>query len=182
MPIIKSPGFRTGQTHLSLRWETPDTFQRRTCNRVETKRHNHNKSISFGKLREQYDNATATIMMHENQAKEKERAYELLKVKYQELDFACSTKITESSGQCEEGWKSLGLKCYYFSTEKLNWTQSRDYCVKKGGHMVIITSQTEQNFIALQIGETYWIGLNDLETEGQWMWVNSQSLNETGVS
>ncbi|KAM9434917.1 C-type lectin domain family 6 member A-like [Clarias gariepinus] len=143
----------------------------------------HNKTVSFAKLREQYDNATATIIMQKIQAKEKERAYEMLKVKYQELDFACSTKRTESTGQCEEGWKSLGLKCYFFSTEKLNWTQSRDYCVEqKGGHLVIITNQIEQNFVALQIGETYWIGLNDLETEGEWMWVNSQSLNETGVS
>ncbi|KAK3508580.1 hypothetical protein QTP70_034019, partial [Hemibagrus guttatus] len=83
---------------------------------------------------------------------------------------------------CEEGWKSLGLKCYYFSTDKLNWTQGRDLCVEKGGHLVIITNQPEQEFVASQIGETHWIGLNDLETEGQWMWVNNQPLNERGVT
>ncbi|KAK3506439.1 hypothetical protein QTP70_017065 [Hemibagrus guttatus] len=83
---------------------------------------------------------------------------------------------------CEEGWKSLGLKCYYFSTDKLNWTQGRDLCVEKGGHLVIITNQPEQEFVASQIGETHWIGLNDLETEGQWMWVNNEPLNERDVT
>ncbi|KAK3506257.1 hypothetical protein QTP70_019476, partial [Hemibagrus guttatus] len=88
----------------------------------------------------------------------------------------------QNQGQCEKGWKSLGLKCYYFSIDKLNWTQSRDYCVEKGGHLVIITSQAEQNFVVSQIRKTHWIGLHDLETEGQWMWVNNQPLKGTGVT
>ncbi|KAF4080632.1 hypothetical protein AMELA_G00173550 [Ameiurus melas] len=60
--------------------------------------------------------------------------------------------------------------------------QSRDYCVRKGSHLVIITNQTEQNFASSQIGETHWIGLNDLETEGKWMWVNNQPLKKTDVT
>ncbi|KAF4080630.1 hypothetical protein AMELA_G00173530 [Ameiurus melas] len=138
----------------------------------------HNKVVSFEILHEQYENATATLMMQENKAKEKEGMYEVLEVKYQELDFACNIS---QSRRCEEGWKSLGLKCYYFSTEKLNWMQSRDYCVGKGGHLVIINSQMEQNFAFSQIGETHWIGLNDLEAEGKWMWVNNQPLKEMDV-
>ncbi|XP_060720788.1 C-type lectin domain family 4 member E-like [Tachysurus vachellii] len=58
----------------------------------------------------------------------------------------------------------------------------RDYCVEKGGHMVIITSQTEQDFLFSKKIKKHWIGLNDLKTEGQWMWVNNQPLNETGVT
>ncbi|KAK3517124.1 hypothetical protein QTP86_019187 [Hemibagrus guttatus] len=91
-------------------------------------------------------------------------------------------KAKQTCALCEEGWKSLGLKCYYFSTDKLNWTQSRDFCVEKGGHLVIITNPPEQDFVFSQISETHWIGLNDLETEGQWMWVNNQPLKETGVT
>ncbi|KAI5621701.1 immune-related, lectin-like receptor 1, partial [Silurus asotus] len=82
---------------------------------------------------------------------------------------------------CEKGWKYFGLNCYYFSTSKLNWTRSRDECVEKGGHLVIITSKAEQVYVYSQIQETHWIGLNDLETEGKWMWVNNQPLQETGV-
>ncbi|XP_026874774.2 C-type lectin domain family 6 member A-like [Electrophorus electricus] len=85
-------------------------------------------------------------------------------------------------GFCEEGWKSLGVKCYYFSTVKLNWTQSQDHCVEKGGYLVIITSQTEQDVISTHIWENHWIGLNDMQTEGIWMWVNNEPLNATGVT
>ncbi|XP_060720830.1 C-type lectin domain family 4 member E-like [Tachysurus vachellii] len=48
--------------------------------------------------------------------------------------------------------------------------------------MVIITSQTEQDFLFSKKIKKHWIGLNDLKTEGQWMWVNNQPLNETGVT
>ncbi|XP_060721528.1 C-type lectin domain family 4 member A-like isoform X2 [Tachysurus vachellii] len=143
----------------------------------------HNNVVSYEILSEQYSNVTEILMTQEHKAKEIEKLYEALKVKHlqvQEELAACSAN--KNNGQCEEGWKSLGLKCYYFSSSKLNWTQSRDYCVEKGGHMVIITSQTEQDFVVSQIGETHWIGLNDLETEGQWMWVNNQPLKETGVT
>ncbi|XP_058260432.1 C-type lectin domain family 6 member A-like isoform X2 [Hemibagrus wyckioides] len=119
----------------------------------------HSKVVSNEILRERHDNATAKLMV----------------LKYKATENQTCTL-------CEEGWKSLGLKCYYFSTHKLNWTQSQDYCVEKGGHLVIITGQTEQDFLVSQIGETHWIGLNDLETEGQWMWVNNQPLKETGVT
>ncbi|KAI5087393.1 immune-related, lectin-like receptor 2 [Silurus meridionalis] len=90
-------------------------------------------------------------------------------------------KEIQTCSLCEKGWKSLGLKCYYFSTSKLNWTQSRDECVEKGGHLVIITSRAEQDFVASQIQITHWIGLNDLDTEGQWMWVNNQLLKQMSV-
>ncbi|XP_053494932.1 C-type lectin domain family 4 member E-like [Ictalurus furcatus] len=184
----------------------------------------HRKVVSIEKLSEKYKNATATLMVLEDKANEKERMYEMQKVKHQELVSTCNEterpykelkvkhhelvsacneteqlyemlkmkyqqvherlsacNANQNCKPCEEGWKSLGLKCYYFSTEKLNWIRSRDYCVGKGGHLVIITSQTEQDFVSSQIGETHWIGLNDLETEGKWMWVNNQPLKETGV-
>ncbi|KAI4896065.1 hypothetical protein NFI96_034415 [Prochilodus magdalenae] len=83
---------------------------------------------------------------------------------------------------CGEGWTSFGVKCYYFSTDTLNWTISRDYCAGKGGHLVVITNKAEQDFVSSRITEHHWIGLNDLETEGKWMWVNNQYLNETGVT
>ncbi|KAB5517739.1 hypothetical protein PHYPO_G00170650 [Pangasianodon hypophthalmus] len=96
-------------------------------------------------------------------------------MKYKQAhDRLSACNANQNCKLCEEGWKSLGLKCYYFLTNKLTWTQSRDYCVEKGGHLVIITSQTEQDFVSSQIKETHWIGLNDLETEGKWrFWYRS---------
>ncbi|KAJ7991859.1 hypothetical protein DPEC_G00288230 [Dallia pectoralis] len=81
---------------------------------------------------------------------------------------------------CPKHWVFHGGKCYFFSTDSLNWTQSRDRCVSMGGHLVIINSQEEQTFLSSR-DFRLWIGLNDLKTEGQWLWMDNTSLNETGV-
>ncbi|XP_047665765.1 oxidized low-density lipoprotein receptor 1-like [Tachysurus fulvidraco] len=104
----------------------------------------HNKVISHEILSKQYSNVTETLRMQEHETKEIKKLFEALKVEHQQVQeelAACSAN--KNNGQCEEGWKSLGLKSYYFSSFKLNWTQSRDYCVEKGGHLVIITSQEQ---------------------------------------
>uniref|UniRef100_A0A672KFA0 C-type lectin domain-containing protein n=1 Tax=Sinocyclocheilus grahami TaxID=75366 RepID=A0A672KFA0_SINGR len=72
-------------------------------------------------------------------------------------------------------------KLYLFNSDKMNWSSSRASCVSKGADLVTITSQTEQDFLVSKIKQTQWIGLSDLETEGHWVWVNNQTLNETGV-
>ncbi|XP_053494774.1 C-type lectin domain family 6 member A-like [Ictalurus furcatus] len=166
----------------------------------------HKELFSNAKLSKEYANVTAMLKVQVHSAtelkshldqvqehykttlkqldslKENEGLCGALKGKYQRIhEHLIAHNGSEDCGICEEGWKALGLKCYYFSTEKLNWTQSRDYCAENGSHLVIITSQTEQDFVSSQIRETHWIGLNDLETEGDWTWVNNQPLNETGV-
>ncbi|XP_056597995.1 C-type lectin domain family 4 member F-like [Triplophysa dalaica] len=70
---------------------------------------------------------------------------------------------------------------HYFSAEKHDWSKSRDVCISKGADLVTITSQNEQDFLVSKIKETHWIGLNDLDTEGRWVWVDNQTLEETGV-
>ncbi|XP_058608512.1 CD209 antigen-like protein A [Onychostoma macrolepis] len=50
-----------------------------------------------------------------------------------------------------------------------------------GADLVTITSRSEQDFLVSKIKQTHWIGLNDLEREGHWVWVNNQTLKETGV-
>uniref|UniRef100_A0A8C2KMN1 C-type lectin domain-containing protein n=1 Tax=Cyprinus carpio TaxID=7962 RepID=A0A8C2KMN1_CYPCA len=80
---------------------------------------------------------------------------------------------------CAVHWIHSGGKCYYFSKFKMNWTQSRDHCVCLGGHLVIINSKAEQDFVASKVEETHWIGLNDLDIEGHWVWVNNQPVSNS---
>ncbi|KAM9434585.1 CD209 antigen-like protein C [Clarias gariepinus] len=142
----------------------------------------YNKVVSYELLSEQYANVTATLMMDENKATKTQRLYEELIGICQQVREDLSACNAQQNRQQHEGeWKTLDLKSYFFSAFKRNWTQSRDYCVEKGGRLVIITSQAEQDLVSSQIGETHWIGLNDLETEGVWMWVNNQPLKKTGV-
>nr|XP_055075151.1 C-type lectin domain family 4 member F-like [Misgurnus anguillicaudatus] len=79
-----------------------------------------------------------------------------------------------------DGWTVCGEKIY-FSTDQLDWTSSRAMCVSMGADLVTITSQKEQDFLVSKVKESHWIGLNDLETEGRWVWVNNKTLEETRV-
>ncbi|XP_072544841.1 asialoglycoprotein receptor 1-like [Salminus brasiliensis] len=74
-------------------------------------------------------------------------------------------------------------KCYYFSTDKETWTASRDACVAVGGHLVIITTPEEKNFIKRSTSPSplnyYWIGLTDAVKEGDWRWLDGTELSTT---
>ncbi|XP_065140767.1 C-type lectin domain family 6 member A-like isoform X1 [Paramisgurnus dabryanus] len=92
------------------------------------------------------------------------------------------TKFNASSCKlCEEGWTSYGGKCYFFSSETQTWFKARDLCNALNAHLVTINSKAVQDFLESKINETTWIGLNDLDTEGRWVWLNNQTLNETAV-
>ncbi|XP_017541025.2 C-type lectin domain family 6 member A-like isoform X1 [Pygocentrus nattereri] len=143
----------------------------------------HNKGVSYEALSEQYSSVVERLSVQERITDETEREYDALKLKYRKTHEALSNcSECQKCALCGEGWSPFGVKCYNFSTDKLNWTMSRDDCAEKGGHLVIITSQAEQDFVSSRVGEHHWIGLNDLDTEGKWVWVNNQTLNETGVT
>ncbi|KAI4883136.1 hypothetical protein NFI96_020586, partial [Prochilodus magdalenae] len=89
----------------------------------------------------------------------------------------------EGDACCAKGWKYFSGRCYYFSTEKKTWTESRDACVAAGGHLVIIRSTEEQDFLKRSYpgsGEQwYWVGLTDAVKEGDWCWLDGTRLSET---
>ncbi|XP_065140773.1 C-type lectin domain family 6 member A-like [Paramisgurnus dabryanus] len=95
--------------------------------------------------------------------------------------YSCTEFSASSCKLCEEGWTSYGGKCYFFSSETQTWFKARDLCAASKAHLVTINSKAVQDFLASKIKETHWIGLNDVDTEGRWVWVNNQTLNETGV-
>ncbi|KAG9279585.1 C-type lectin domain family 6 member A-like [Astyanax mexicanus] len=134
---------------------------------------------SLDQVQADYENA----LQHIASLNETVKQYNALKIKFSKVHEVCSTcSGCQTCGLCGENWKRFGVKCYFFSPDFLNWTNSRDHCVKIGGHLAIITSQAEQTFVSTSLGRPHWIGLNDLETEGKWMWVNKQPLTETGVT
>ncbi|XP_051526522.1 CD209 antigen-like protein C [Myxocyprinus asiaticus] len=108
---------------------------------------------------------------------------QMLKQRIKELLLSCLefTVPPLSYKPCEEGWRAYRGKCYTFSSNMQSWFESRDSCAASQAHLVIIESAVEQAFLLSKNIETYWIGLSDLETEGHWIWVNNQTLSETGV-
>ncbi|CAM4639109.1 unnamed protein product [Leuciscus chuanchicus] len=94
-------------------------------------------------------------------------------------EFTASEFLTPSCKPCEDGWTPRRGKCYFFSSVKQTWFESRDSCVASEAHLVTINHTEVQDFLVSKISETHWIGLNDLEVEGHWVWMNNQTLRET---
>ncbi|XP_071385758.1 uncharacterized protein [Centroberyx affinis] len=88
---------------------------------------------------------------------------------------------------CPEGWEIFGGRCYYKSTEKKTWTESRKDCQKTGSDLVVINSREEQEFVSkLNQDGASWIGLRytarwkwKWEWEWEWEWVDGSPLTPT---
>ncbi|XP_053336246.1 CD209 antigen-like protein E [Clarias gariepinus] len=79
------------------------------------------------------------------------------------------------------GWRFSTLKFYYVSTQKKNWTESRQDCIERGLDLVIINSKEEQEFVNnLSKIKNYgvYIGLTDQDKEGVWKWVDGTSMTK----
>ncbi|KAJ8405869.1 hypothetical protein AAFF_G00313060 [Aldrovandia affinis] len=45
---------------------------------------------------------------------------------------------------CPKGWRLEASKCYYISTDRKNWTESRNYCTLRGADLVIMESERKR--------------------------------------
>ncbi|KAJ8352921.1 hypothetical protein AAFF_G00136630 [Aldrovandia affinis] len=122
------------------------------------------------KQREAYNNSTEQL----------QRDLDAVVVKFPVLDQYCSLRSQKRVCRpCPEGWKQRNSTCYYFSTERKSWKDSRIDCLKQGADLVIIESKEKQDFIFKDTREGYyWIGLSDSETEGTWLWVDGTPLQK----
>ncbi|XP_041079667.1 C-type lectin domain family 4 member E-like isoform X3 [Polyodon spathula] len=93
---------------------------------------------------------------------------------------------------CPQEWDLSSGKCYYFSTNTMNWSSSHENCTSMGGDLVIIETVEEQRFLSektkqilnntgLNTNEqmSHWIGLTDVVKEEDWRWVDNRTLNST---
>ncbi|XP_036169975.1 low affinity immunoglobulin epsilon Fc receptor [Myotis myotis] len=79
---------------------------------------------------------------------------------------------------CPERWVSFQRKCYYFGEGAKRWIQARNACSGLRGRLVSIHSQEEQDFLATHSNKKgSWIGLRDLHTEGEFVWMDQSPLD-----
>ncbi|XP_037108053.1 CD209 antigen-like isoform X1 [Syngnathus acus] len=89
-------------------------------------------------------------------------------------------KLNGSQGKvCPSSWKKFENNCYYSSSSKESWYQSRNYCQGKGADLVIINTKEEMVFVngLFTSKQEIWIGLTDEGVEGQWKWVDGTALS-----
>uniref|UniRef100_M4ATM8 C-type lectin domain-containing protein n=1 Tax=Xiphophorus maculatus TaxID=8083 RepID=M4ATM8_XIPMA len=85
----------------------------------------------------------------------------------------------ETRLKCEAGWEKHGGSCYYFSTTKSSWINSRRFCVDLGSDLVKIDSREDRlRGLMVEDDDKFWIGLTDSVEEGRWFWVDGSPLDE----
>ncbi|XP_041790155.1 CD209 antigen-like protein E isoform X2 [Chelmon rostratus] len=81
---------------------------------------------------------------------------------------------------CPQGWMMFGSSCYYISSQRRSWDDSRQDCVQRDADLVIIDSREEQAFLTGFTMAT-WVGMTDREEEGTWVWVDGTPVNKDGL-
>ena len=108
---------------------------------------------------------------------------------YQSTLFLVNIFSSSMSNElCPDGWiDSLELGCLYFGlgSESSTWLGTSSYCeeLHPNSSMIEIFSPEENNLLSLiaalemQItgADAWWIGLDDIGHEGQWVWQSSST-------
>merc|ERR1719305_2253803 len=85
--------------------------------------------------------------------------------------------------ECEQGWEKNGANCYFWSTNKMNWTDAEDFCKEKGAHLASVTSSTINDYIlegkAIRDIPHLWVGGTDAEIEDVWKWTDGSAWEFT---
>ncbi|KAJ8045580.1 C-type lectin mannose-binding isoform [Holothuria leucospilota] len=90
---------------------------------------------------------------------------------------------------CPRPWIPYKQFCYLFVGKRINFFSAEAFCNEKSdefgeSHLVSIHDEEERLFIAencLRLWETpaIWIGLNDIEEEGNFVWTDGSPVNFT---
>ena len=75
---------------------------------------------------------------------------------------------------------------YKFIPKKESWLRAKKSAEKMGGYLVVINSEDEEKYLEKKtqeilgvVDQGVWIGLNDIDEEGKWSWVNGDKLTYT---
>ena len=70
---------------------------------------------------------------------------------------------------------------YYLFDQAMTWEEAKEFCESAGGHLVSITTRTEQD-VVMHLAEqgtqsNYWIGAYDQESESHWTWTTGEAFS-----
>ncbi|XP_051879036.1 collectin-12 [Pristis pectinata] len=82
--------------------------------------------------------------------------------------------VSPKPNGCPPNWRRFKDKCYYFSTDPVQFKDGNNLCKIMSSNMIIINNQEEQQWVRKQINEIYyyWIGLSDTKEHNVWRWVD----------
>ncbi|NXY51346.1 CL12B protein, partial [Ceuthmochares aereus] len=78
---------------------------------------------------------------------------------------------------CPAGWLWDAGQCYYFSSAKKSWEQSREDCCSRGAQLVAIRSTATLAFLVRTANmEAFHVGLKWDSSRSGWKWLDGTTL------
>ena len=91
-----------------------------------------------------------------------------------------ATSVADTGTQIiEEAWIwNQSNNHYYALTEPMSWTEAEAWAQERGGHLVTLRNWEEELWVKDKFGqnELFWIGFNDIEEEGNWVWSSGEPV------
>ncbi|XP_071807952.1 C-type lectin domain family 4 member M-like [Asterias amurensis] len=81
---------------------------------------------------------------------------------------------------CPPTWSQWQDKCYKMRDAVVTWEEGKQICVELDGVMVVPQSKEEfQHLVNMTSGQWFWIGCNDIQTEGTWVCLDGEGTIDT---
>ncbi|NXC41018.1 KLRG1 protein, partial [Penelope pileata] len=78
---------------------------------------------------------------------------------------------------CPAGWLQDAGRCYYFSSAKRSWEQSKDDCCSRGAQLVTIRANSTLAFLTrVSHVDTFHVGLKWDTSRYEWRWLDGTAL------
>ncbi|XP_069158712.1 perlucin [Procambarus clarkii] len=103
------------------------------------------------------------------------------------LALATEMQVAMSSNSsCPSSWLQYETICVLVSSEKMVWWKAWERCVQLNSHLAYIETEMESNIltgilVSLTV-ESVWIGLNDLEVAGSYVWADREPVTFTNYA
>ncbi|CAL4060355.1 unnamed protein product, partial [Meganyctiphanes norvegica] len=102
------------------------------------------------------------------------------------FSFVCEVKsnvapvIINSDKVCSSPYHKVDGQCYRIMAEKMNWAAARLNCKSDNGDLATPRNieALRLHVVASNLDSDFWIGGSDMDSEGEWRWVNSNGLGE----
>uniref|UniRef100_A0A914Q9G2 C-type lectin domain-containing protein n=1 Tax=Panagrolaimus davidi TaxID=227884 RepID=A0A914Q9G2_9BILA len=90
------------------------------------------------------------------------------------LDYSSNIRLDQLIESCntDEYYSQYkNGKCWIFLTKPLTWKEAKNECEKRNSKLVSIFDQNDEEYLKEAAGITqYWIGLNDFQNNGKFVW------------
>ena len=73
----------------------------------------------------------------------------------------------------------FGDSKYFISNNKLEYDEAAAAAAAIGGHLVVMTTQAEEDFVDAETTENAWIGYSDADQEGTFVWITGEPTGHT---